>query len=70
MTTRKFFPALNVGMAQTFGGGVAIGGDGKWDERVKTVAKAHGLKMHQHTGEWHTADGSRFAEILAALESA
>jgi hypothetical protein len=70
MMNRKYITKLNVGVAQTFGGGVAIGGDGKFDERVKTVAKSHGMHLSHETTEWFTRDGAKYAEILASLELA
>lgn len=69
MTTRKkYINGLRVGVAQTFGGGVAVGGDGKWSPVVANACKRHGLSMHHLTGEWYSADGSKFPELLATLE--
>jgi len=69
MMSGTFFPALDVGIDQAAGGGVVIGGDGKWDARVKAVAVEHGMQMSQFTGEWWSPDGTRFAEISNALKA-
>lgn len=65
---RKYIHQLKVGIAQTFGGGLAIGGEGKFDPEVKAVARKHGMTLNANTGEWHCSDNSKYAEVLAALE--
>ena len=66
----KWIPALNVGVAQTFGGGLAIGGDGKWSDSVKAVARRHGMRMSKTTGEWYCDNNTLYSAVLADLEAA
>jgi len=69
MTSRHYIAGLSIGVAMTPSGGVAIGGLGIWDARVKSVAQKLGLKMHPLTGEWFSATVP-YGDVLKALQGA